>query len=258
HTTYSNSTWQNRSFDAAKSVAHGDRGRIYDWAMSLGLAGYTEEENTNGDLIPKTALQYIENHDPEPFICNFGLNNPDEAGNPLFREGDRNLWFMLQPYLIATLMSKGIPMLWQGEEFGENYFLPDFGAGRVALLRALRWEFFYDAPGQSVVQLVRKLLRIRRMRTHIRKGNYFFFNDRDRYQSKGVLLLARYKGTAYTLVAINVGNDDQTVPFWFPIGGNYVEELHGGALDLGGIVSFQETRLTVPSHYGRIWTAVGP
>jgi len=258
HTTYSNSTWQNRSFDAAKSVAHGDRGRIYDWAMSLGLAGYTEEENTNGDLIPKTALQYIENHDHERFICNFGLNNPDEAGNPLFREGDRNLWFMLQPYLIATLMSKGIPMLWQGEEFGENYFLPDFGAGRVALLRALRWDFFYDAPGQSVVQLVRKLLRIRRMRTHIRNGNYFFFNDWDRYQSKGVLLLARYKGTAYTLVAINVGNDDQTVPFWFPIGGNYVEELHGGALDLGGIVSFQETRLTVPSHYGRIWTAVGP
>ena len=72
-------------------------------------------------------------------MCNFGTYNPDEAGNPLFQEGDRGRWFMLQPYLIALLMSKGIPMLWQGEEFAENYFLPDYGEGRVALLRPLRW-----------------------------------------------------------------------------------------------------------------------
>ena len=39
---------------------------------------------------------------------------------------------MLQPYLIALLMSKGIPMLWQGQEFAENYFLPDFGRAGVA------------------------------------------------------------------------------------------------------------------------------
>ena len=76
---------------------------------------------------------------------------------------------MLQPYLIATLMSKGIPMLWQGQEFGENYFLPDFGAGRVALLRPLRWDFFYDEAGQGVVSLVRKLLRLRRERPQLRR-----------------------------------------------------------------------------------------
>jgi len=57
-------------------------------------------------------------------------------------------------------MSKGIPMLWQGEEFGENYFLPDSGAGRVSLLRALRWDYFYDESGQRLVSLVRRLLRI--------------------------------------------------------------------------------------------------
>jgi hypothetical protein len=99
--TYSNCTWQNHTFDAAKAVARGDRGRMFDWGMSLGLFGYTEQENTNGHLIPKTALQYIENHDHERFLCNFGVSNPDEAGNPLFLEGDRNLWYMLQPYLIA-------------------------------------------------------------------------------------------------------------------------------------------------------------
>ena len=257
-TTYSNSTWQNHTFDAAKAVARGDRGRLADLGLSLGLFGYPEEENTNGERIPKTALQYIENHDHERFICNFGINNADEAGNPLFAEGDRSRWYMLQPYLIAILMCKGQPMLWQGQEFGENYFLPEFGAGRVALLRALRWDLFYDSPGQGLVRLVRKLLGIRRNRSQLRRGAYYFFSDWNRYLSKGILLFARYNAPAYTLVAINIGDTDQTVPFWFPIGGNYVEELHGGALNLNGIVSLQETPLAVPSHYGRIWTAVGP
>src|SRR5258708_38853946 len=99
---------------------------------------------------------------------------------------------MLQPYLIAILLSKAVPMLWQGQEFGENYFLPDFGAGRVSLLRPLRWDFFYDSTGQRLVQLVRKLLRVRRNRTHIREGTYFFFNDWGRYMSKSILLFPRY------------------------------------------------------------------
>src|SRR6185437_3152973 len=86
--TYSNCTWQNRTYDAAKAVARGDRGRLADYGLALSLFGYTEEERTNGEIIPKTALQYIENHDHERFLCNFGLINPDEAGNPLFLEGD--------------------------------------------------------------------------------------------------------------------------------------------------------------------------
>jgi len=254
--TYSNSTWQNHTFDAAKSVARGDRGRLADWGLSLGLFGYPEQETTNGDVIPKTALQYLENHDHERFICNFGLTNPDEAGNPLFLEGNRERWYMVQPYLIATLMSKGIPLLWQGEEFGENYFLPDFGAGRVALLRPLRWDFFYDTPGQQLITLVRKLLRIRARRPQIRRGAYFFFNDWERYLARGLMLFARYEDARYTLVAVNTGDTDQTVPFWFPLGGDYVEELHGGDLGLKGIAALRPTLLTIPSHYGRIWTAL--
>ncbi len=220
------------------------------------MFGYPEQETTNGDVIPKTALQYLENHDHERFICNFGLTNPDEAGNPLFLEGNRERWYMVQPYLIATLMSKGIPLLWQGEEFGENYFLPDFGAGRVALLRPLRWDFFYDTPGQQLITLVRKLLRIRARRSQIRRGAYFFFNDWDRYQRNGILLFARYAGAQYSLIAVNTGDTEQTVPFWFPIGGDYTEELHGGGLGLKAIVPLQETPIVVPPHYGRIWTAI--
>jgi 1,4-alpha-glucan branching enzyme len=151
-------------------------------------------------------------------------------------------------------MSKGVPMLWQGEEFAENYFLPDFGMGRVSLLRPLRWDFFYDDSGKPIVGLVRKLLRIRRQRDHIRRGTYFFFNDWDRYQQLGILLFARYDGARYTLVAVNVGDTAQSVPFWFPIAGDYVEELHGGALDLKNVPALQQVWLNIPPNYGRIWT----
>lgn len=254
HSSYSNTTWQNKTYDAAKAVARGDRGRIYDWGMSLGLFGYPEQATTNGDAIRKTGLQYIKNHDHERFICNFGLSNPDEAGNPLFQEGDRSRWYKLRPYLIATMMSKGIPMLWQGEEFAENYFLPDFGSGRVALLRPLRWDFFYDDLGQRIVQLLRKLCRIRHDRSHIRNGVYFFFNHWERYQQHGLLLFARYDGPNYSLIAVNMTDADQTVPFWFPIAGNYAEELSGNAYNLTSVATLTETVITIPSNYGRVWT----
>lgn len=252
--TYSNSTWQNDTFGAARAVAQGDRGQLSDLGLKLGLFGYPDRETVNGDDIPKTALQYIENHDHERFLCNFGTSNPDEAGNPLFAEGDRRRWYLLQPFLICLLMSKGIPMLWQGEEFAENYFLPDFGMGRVSLLRPMRWDFFYDESGRPIVGLVRRLLRIRRQRDHIRQGTYFFFNDWDRYQQFGILLFARYDGARYTLIAVNFGDTDRTVPFWFPMAGDYAEELHGGTLDLKNVPALQQVWLNIPSHYGRIWT----
>jgi 1,4-alpha-glucan branching enzyme len=255
-TTYSNCTWQNGTFDAARAVARGDLGRLADLGLRLGLFGYPDRGTANGDDIPKAGLQYIENHDHERFLCNFGTRNPDEAQNPLFAEGDRSRWYLLQPYLICLLMSKGVPMLWEGEEFAENYFLPDTGTGRVSLLRPLRWDFFYDEFGRPIVSLVRKLLHIRRLRHHIRRGTYFFFNDWDRYQRLGVLLFARYEGVRYTLVAVNVGDTDQSVPFWFPIAGDYVEELHGGALDLKSVPALQQVWLNIPSHYGRIWTLI--
>lgn len=147
-------------------------------------------------------------------------------------------------------------MLWEGQELGENYFLPDVGAGRVSLLRPVRWDLFYDRAGYRLLTLVRRLLAIRRARAHVREGQYFFFDHWERYQSRGVLLFACYQGSAYTLVAVNMGDADQTVPFWFPVTGSYAEELHGGAA-LTNVIAYQETPLLVPSNYGRVWTAEG-
>jgi maltooligosyltrehalose trehalohydrolase len=257
--TYSNCTWQNDTLGAAQALANGGSGdavanNITSLGMRFGLMGYPTVATHNADTLSKTALQYIENHDHARFVCNFRTAvNGHEAFNDLFREGDRTRWYKVQPYLIGLLTAKGIPLLWQGQEFGENYWLPDAGMGRVALLRPVRWDYFYDDIGKATVGLVRKLLRLRRQRAQFRRGEHYFYNDPSRYQSHGVLLFSRQLESAFSLVALNFSDADQTVPFWFPIAGDYHEELHG--LDnLAGITAGAQVWLQVPSNYGRVWS----
>ncbi|MBD2676791.1 MULTISPECIES: alpha-amylase family glycosyl hydrolase [Nostoc] len=248
--TYTNSTWQNETLGAAKSVANGNQADLANLGFKLGLDGYPTEVTKNGDKIAKTGLQYIENHDHSRFVCNFGTIARD---NDLLQEGNRSLWYKVQPYLIGILTAKGIPLLWQGQEFGENYYLPEQGFGRVMLVRPVRWDYFYDSIGNSVVALVRKLIKLRLQQPQFTEGEHFFYNNYDRYHSKNVLLFSRKHGNKFSLVALNFGNSDQSVPFWFPIAGDYQEELHGQN-NLIGVPSYSEYWVNIPSNYGRIWT----
>ena len=255
--SYSTSTWQDRTFGAATGLACDSVASPPKWdnitnlALSWGLSGFPSSVTVNGDTIPKTAFQHLENHDKSRFICNFGLD-PD-SGNDLFAEGNRNVWYKLQPYFIGMAACKGIPLLWQGEEFGEDHRIPNDGIGRVMLFRPVRWDYFYDDAGQQLIRLMRKLLALRNSSAHFRGGEHFFYNEWDRYQSKGVMLFSRYNTSAFSVVALNFSDQDQNVPFWFPIDGDYEEELHG-IDNKTGVKALTEQTLIVPSNYGRIWT----
>jgi 1,4-alpha-glucan branching enzyme len=129
--------------------------------------------------------------------------------NDLLAEGDRNKWYAVQPYLIGIFTSPGIPFLWQGQELGENYVVPDQGWGRVMLFRPVRWDYFYDPVGKALVGLVRKLVKLRRELPQLRQGDHYFYNHHDRYQSRNVLVFSRRLGNNFTLVALNFGPQDQ-------------------------------------------------
>ena len=121
----------------------------------------------------------------------------------------------------------------------------------------MRWQYLYDAIVRATLQLVRRLLKVRRQRAELRSNEVFFFNQPERYQNCGLLLFARWQGNAYTLVALNMTDREQWAPFWFPIGGTYTEQLHGRGdptLNLTGIASLQETWLQVPPNDGRVWS----
>lgn len=106
--SYSNATWQNATFGAAGACARGAAGAIEHLGLRLGAVGYIGQASHNGEVLGKAPLQYIENHDHSRFLCEFGLRQRD--WNPLFAEGERAHWYRLQPYLIALLAAKGIPM----------------------------------------------------------------------------------------------------------------------------------------------------
>jgi len=252
--TYSNCTWQNETFDAATAVARGDRSRLTDLGFKLGLSDYPSFAATPDEQMPKLAFQYIETHDHRRFICNFGTYALDETGNPLFRAGDRSRWYKVQPHLLALLCARGIPMLWAGQELCENHELPDTGLARVAMLRPIEWDSFYDEPGRGTLRLVRALLALRKRQAHLRRGAHFFFNEPERYQQHGALLYARWDSHAYSLIALNFSDVDLTVPFWFPISGDYQEELHGAPHNLSGVRENAQRIIQIPANYGRIWT----
>jgi maltooligosyltrehalose trehalohydrolase len=249
--SYSDATWQDGTLWAARAVAHGEDGAIDRLGQALGLPGFPTEVTLNGQVLPRTALQYLETHDHPRLLAEFGTLQPDEAGNDLFAVGDRSRWYKLQPYLISLICAKGIPMLYEGEELAEDFTLPGNGIGRVALLRPVNWDYFYDNPGRSLVSLTRKLLGLRRQRADLRQGDHWYYSDTAAYQDRGVMIFRRSLGTDMTIIAVNFTDAEATVPFLPPAPGLWTDRLDGQASFTAG--PGQEIQLTIPSNYGRIW-----
>jgi 1,4-alpha-glucan branching enzyme len=247
--TYSNATWQNETLNAAYKVAEQDFGRLYDFGMQLGLSGYPDKITHNSESVEKTAFQYLENHDHPRFICSFGT---DSLYKEVFREGKRENWFKIQPYIIGLLLAKGTPMLWQGQEIVENYDVPDSGPARIGTLRPVRWEYFYTTEGRSMIELVRKLLALRKNEEVFRKGSYYFHNNWDQHQNKGLLFFSRKINTKVAVVALNFSGSDQTAVFKFEASGNFIEQLHNNDNLLNMLAGINVT-LTIPGNYGRVW-----
>ncbi|MGD6978843.1 MULTISPECIES: alpha-amylase family glycosyl hydrolase [Citricoccus] len=247
--TYSNAAWQNETLGAFQGVASGDWGRLTDLGLQLGLTNYEEVIVHDGQIHPKTVFQYLENHDHSRFLCRFGTH--DLLGG-VIREADRSHWYRLQPYLIALLLAKGVPLLWQGQEIGESYDIPSDGYARIGRLRPMRWEYFYDGPGHALITLCRCLLKLRADHDVFRRGQFYFHNHWDQWQSRGLLLFSHWTDECYALVALNFTEQEQATSFWFPRAGDYRERLHG-IHDLHAVPEGQPTAFTVPSHYGRVW-----
>lgn len=254
--SYSTATWQDGTLSAAASCAAGNPGAIEQLGLQLGLNGYPSSVTAGGDTLSKTALQYLENHDHQRFICNFGNVPVDNVpGDVLLQQGDRDgKWPRIQPYLIALLTSKGTPLLSEGQEFCENYWVPDSGYGRVMLYRPVRWNYFYDTDGQPIIRLVRKLTKIRRGGAQFTDGLHYFYNDYTNFNSKGLLAFSRQLGSTFSLIVVNFTDQQQATSFAFPISGNYNEQIEG-AQNLPGVVAGVAHPLSIPSNYGCIWTA---
>jgi len=173
--TYSNATWQDNLLNHGADMAqHHFVDDDFAHLLDTRFAGYPDSRDFDAVTGPVAPFQYVETHDHSYFISNFGTTAGGAGDVPL---DDRTHFAKLQSFAIALYTCQGIPMLWQGQEFAENYTLPSGGSSRISIRRSMYWEYFYDEVGQPLIRVYRQLGRLRRACRALRSRESFYFNE---------------------------------------------------------------------------------
>jgi maltooligosyltrehalose trehalohydrolase len=212
--------------------------------------------------MPVAPFQYIESHDHSQLIV-FASPGSD-PGDPI-PEGDRSRFYKLQPHAIALYTLQGIPMLWQGQEFADNYRLPDNGLARVHLERVTHWEYFYDQYGVPLVSLYRRLGTLRRTVSALRSRSSFYYWQQSLQGTQVVIYSRHAVATAaapesWALVLLNFSDGAGSVNAPFPVAGTWREmldeSLRPAPLEVQPAQDGAMLPLQVPSNYGQVWVKV--
>jgi 1,4-alpha-glucan branching enzyme len=259
--TYSNCTWQdnllNHAADMAKWAFVDDQ---FAHLLDPLFVGYPDTRDFIGVQGPVAPFQYTDSHDHSFFISNFGLAPGGSGDFPL---GDRGQFYRLQPYAIALYTCQGIPMLWQGQEFAENYVLTGGGSSRIAIRRSMHWEYFYDILGQPLIRVYRRLGRLRRACRALRGRQTFYFNQFSDLSGRAIAYSRRASATAtepeqVAMVFLNFSDSERSLSVPFPVAGVYREMLDE---DVRGQSHLEITvqnpgefhSATIPSNYGQVF-----
>jgi 1,4-alpha-glucan branching enzyme len=267
--SYTNAAWQNGLLNLAEGIASGSApADSYALQLNPSIMGFpatTAAVDAQGNAVqmPVAPFQYLESHDHSQLIC---FTDPSyDAGDPI-PEGDRSRSYSLQPHAIALYTLQGIPMLWQGQEFADNYSLPNTGLARIHLQRDTHWEYFYDSFGQPMISLYRRLGGLRRSTRALRGRDSYYYNQQS-LQGNQVLIYSRHaaatatEAESWALVLLNFGGSDSAVEAPFPAAGTWREMLddsfRAAPLEVTPGEAGQAIALTVPSNYGQVWVKVG-
>jgi 1,4-alpha-glucan branching enzyme len=260
--TFSDSTWQDGLLNKTRDMAfwhYTDDAFVH--LLDPSFLGYpdTKDAAPAGDQpFPVAPLQYLETHDHSRLIAAFGLESTDPKDLPL---GNRDRGAKLQPFAIALYTCRGVPMLYQGQEFAENYVLTESGTTRVGIRRGVHWEYFYDDNGQPLVKLYRRLARLRRGLRALRSRDFFYYNDISRTRD-GVVVYRRRASAVdgqpeqTAVVLLNFSDADAAVSVPMPTAGTYREVLDAPYRQVSLEVTAaagQAAVLQVPSNYGQVF-----
>jgi 1,4-alpha-glucan branching enzyme len=256
--THSNCAWQNGLLDRAREMARGGyvTERLAHQADPEFL-GYPTEHTAAGDVFPVAPFQYLESHDHGRFVNQFGtVNLRDLLGE---RYGNRDHFYKVQPYVVALYTAKGIPMLWHGQEFAENWGVPPGGLGRNLFERPLHWEFFYDEAGKALVRLHRILGTLRRTHRALGSRGFFYYYYDQAHLGRGVLAYRRRADADGVgpeedlLVLLNFSDSEADVWLPFPAAGTWVEMIDGQRPPIQIPQGGHWASAAVPSNYGSIY-----
>jgi pullulanase len=201
---------------------------------------------------------YIENHDHGTIINKVG-------GSRTGADIRSNHWFKSQPYAIALLTLPGAILIHNGQEFGDEYFLPEDGPDRVSP-RPLNWKKLEDEIGKSLSSLYKQLIQIRNQHPALRSPN-FYPSSYDEQQTqfnpegygvdveKGIVIFHRWGNgqdgdLERFVIVLNFSASDQVVDIPFPINGTWKDILNNDQAFT--VSSFRLFNQTVSSNWGRI------
>ncbi|MEM7798868.1 MAG: alpha-amylase family glycosyl hydrolase [Chloroflexota bacterium] len=196
----------------------------------------------------KGPVTYIQNHDHSSIV---------------HEVNGRQRWFKTQPAAIALLTSPGAVLIHNGQEFGQDEYLPSDGDGRV-IPRPLRWDgdsaLGGSAVGSTLFNLYKRLIEIRTAHPALRSPNVFPFieNHPDGYgiiPDKGIVLFHRWGNLAdgsleRFIIVINYADFDQTIDIPFSTNGRWRELLSESEVEVSGFKRFEET---INSNWGKIY-----
>ncbi len=272
--TYSSTTWQDGLLDDAEGAAQANCRVSDDFVKQVGLiyqdypTAKTVRDITGNPVdMPVLPFQYLNSHDHSHLIAFLPENLPSPApgGGPApYTEplADRRRWYKLQPFAIALYTCVGIPMLWQGEEFCDNWILApsnsQYGDLRTHTSRDVHWEDFYDASGHTLVWLYRTLGTLRRTYPALRSRDVYYYNMESRI-ADGIVAYRRSTPNQVALVFLNVSDAWQTITLPAPVAGTFRElvDTHfrpaTTPLELKPAAPGDPMTVTVPPNYGYVF-----
>ncbi|MCE7064973.1 alpha-amylase family glycosyl hydrolase [Dyadobacter sp. CY326] len=256
--TYTNTCWQNGLLDLSGNTARNHFvNASFAHQLDPQMNGYPSEYHyeSSGDRFPVAPFQYLESHDHARFINSFGAGAVRDLLGEAY--GDRGDFYKMQPFIIAFYTAKGIPMLWQGQEFGENWGVPGGGIGRNLFERPLHWEYFYDGPGKALVRLHRILGKLRRETQALTSRGYFYYYFESDHLNKQVIAFRRNSMDglpgASAMIAINFSNQTQQIWLPFPETGIWKEHIDGHHSPVEVNSDNEWLPINVPGNYGAIF-----
>ncbi|HLJ34808.1 MAG TPA: alpha-amylase family glycosyl hydrolase [Ktedonobacteraceae bacterium] len=257
-TTYSNATWQDALLDKAEDMAtnhYVDDAFVH--LLDTRFSGYPDTKTVhdianNPVDMPVAPFQYFDSHDHSQLIAFFGTL----PGDVPF--GDRSKSYQLQPFAIALYTCAGIPMLWQGQEFADNYVLPNAGNGRICYRRDVHWEYYFDEFGAPLARLYQILGSLRHTYPALRSRECYYYNVQSRTQD-GIVAYSRQSTPTeqIAIVVLNFSGVQQAISLPFPVTGTYREMIDNDVrqtpYDIVVSSANQDVTIGVPSNYGYVF-----
>jgi glycosidase len=213
----------------------------------------------------KAPMLYLSNHDHSQACWQAGAH--DLSGGAK--------WYKVQPYVIALYTSTAVPLVPNGQEIGEDHWIPedDGGTGRRVASRPVQWKLAGDAYGSPLLELHRRMGQIRNQYPGLRSPN-FYPQQWDTWQTrfnpqgygldmeKQVAIYHRWgndeKGALQRfIIVLNFSDSPQLVSVPFPDNGVWVDLLSGYNGSWAPTVSDYTLNYTVGSNWGSVFFKAG-